>query len=50
MEVGGFLVVILVETYGHFEIWSFKKFYPIFETKLFKIKVMRLYGQVLISI
>jgi hypothetical protein len=31
---GSFLIVILVEPHGHFEICSFKKFYPIFETKL----------------
>jgi len=50
MEVCSFLIVILVEAYGHFEICSFKKFYPIFETKLSKIKVLWLYGQVLLSI
>jgi len=33
MEVGSFLIVILVGPYGHFEICSFKKLYPIFETK-----------------
>jgi hypothetical protein len=49
MEVGSFLIVILVEPYGHFEICSCSKFYPMFEIKLFKIKVMWLYGQVLLS-